>query len=101
MTDDLKDLMTVPNSFTHYYVGLCKEKGMWKWTEAVSPGATVATDDRRWQKDEPSSDPREVCAEINSFYRNENGHFNNVEYNFNYYYGGGNTAPRGYICEDL
>lgn len=101
VTEHLKALMTVPYSFTHYYIGLRKENGMWKWTEAGPPSVTVASDDSRWQKDEPSSDPREVCAEINSFYRKEYGHFNNVECNFNYYHGGGNTAPRGYICEDM
>ena len=101
VTEHLKALLTEPGGFTHYYIGLRKEKGMWKWTEAGSPGVTVAADDSRWQKDEPNNDPREDCAEINSFYRNEYGHFNNVECNFNYYQAGGNTAPRGYICEDL
>ena len=101
VTDLLKTLLTEPGGFTHYYIGLRKENGMWKWTEAGSPGVTVAADDRRWQKDEPNNDPREDCAEINSFYRNEYGHFNNVECDFNYHQAGGNTAPRGYICEDL
>jgi len=99
--DYLIDKTTETGSYTHYYIGLRKESGTWKWTEAESPGVTVATDDSRWQKDEPNNDPREDCAEINSFYRNEYGHFNNVECNFNYYEATGNTAPRGYICEDL
>lgn len=53
-------------SYTHYYVGLRKEKGTWKWTEAGSPGVTVATDDSRWQSDQPTVDldPRQASGEI-------------------------------------
>lgn len=99
VTEDLKALLTIPNSFTHYYIGLRKEPGAWKWTEAGSPGVTVARDDSRWQKGEPSNSFREDCAEINSFYQNQYGHFNNVQCDLNYHQGSG--ASRGYICEDL
>ena len=53
-------------SFTHYYIGLRKEGGTWKWTEGETPGVTVATDDSRWQKEERTGDrdPRQVCGEI-------------------------------------
>ena len=100
--DYLKDVTTVSGSFTHYYIGLRRENGMWKWTEgcAEAPVVTVATDDSRWQKDEPNDDPREDCAEINSFYLNKYGRFNNVECNFNYHESKANHASRGYICED-
>ena len=55
-----------PSNNTHYYVALRKEKGSWKWTEAGSPGVTVATDDSRWQSDQPTGDldPRQACGEI-------------------------------------
>ena len=99
VTDDLKILLkTVVNGFTHYYIGLRKQHGTWKWTEAGSPGKTVKTNDSRWQRNEPSrAPPREDCAEINSLYRNQYGHFNNVECDYDYQKG--NEASRGYICE--
>ena len=54
------------SSYTHYYIGLSKEYGTWKWAEAGSPGVTVITDDSRWQSDQPSGalDPRQVYGEI-------------------------------------
>ena len=88
-------------SYTHWYIGLRKEGDMWKWTEAGSPGVTVATDDRRWHPREPSTDrdPRETCGEISSFPKAETpGHFNDIECNGPYGLGG--TTPRGYICEN-
>ena len=96
----LKEKAKETGSYTHYYIGLRKKNGMWKWAESGGPGATVATNDSRWQKHEPSGDPTEVCAEINSFYRNQYGHFNNVRCNSKYQ-AGMKTEPRGYICEDL
>ena len=86
-------------SYTHYHIGLSKEGGTWKWTEAGSPGVTVATDDSRWQRDEPTSKPDEVCGEINSFYRGQYGHFNNAPCNSKDA-GRGLIAKRGYICEN-
>lgn len=87
-------------SYTHYFIGLRKEGGIWKWTEAGPPGATVATGDSRWQTSQPSSTATEVCAEINSFYRKQYGHFNNVQCHVNYAKIW-RAARRGYICEDL
>ena len=74
----LADKVTEPGSYSHYYIGLCKESGTWRWTEARSPGVTVATDDSRWQRGQPSADSREVCGEI--WYPSlwTQGHFNNV-----------------------
>jgi len=86
-------------SYTHYYIGLSKEAGTWKWTEAGSPGVTVATGDSRWQKNEPSPTPVEICGEINSFYKKQYGHFNNVACDAKDG-GEGRTAKRGYICEN-
>jgi len=62
----IKEKVKETDSFTHYYIGLQKESGMWKWTEGRSPGATVAIDDSRWQSSQPSGDrdPRELCGEI-------------------------------------
>ena len=87
-------------SYTHYYIGLRRENGAWKWIEAGAPGVTVATDDSRWQWAEPSNARAEDCGEINSYYLNRYGRFNNVRCDRNY------KAqlvkePRGYICEDL
>jgi hypothetical protein len=87
-------------SYTHWYIGLRKESGTWKWTEAGSPGVAVASDDSRWQSGQPSSTASEVCAEINSFYRKQYGHFNNVMCDRKDA-GRGIYAKRGYICEDL
>ena len=65
--------------YTHWYIGLRKESGTWKWTEAGSPGVVVATNDNRWQPREPSNIPEmENCGEINSYIRGVHGHFNNV-----------------------
>ena len=96
------------NSYTHWYIGLRKESGTWKWTEAGSPGVVVATDDSRWQPDQPSTNtPEETCAEINSENpRNVYGHFNNVHCYVKYQAqvrtsNGSPGAPRGYICENF
>ena len=99
--DFLTEKANETGSYTHYYIGLRKESGTWKWTEAGSPGVTVATDDSRWQTGEPSNTrPSEDCAEINSYYLGRYGSFNNVRCDRKY------KAqllkePRGYICEDL
>ncbi|XP_078352624.1 snaclec salmorin subunit A-like [Oculina patagonica] len=93
-------------SYTHWYIGLRKEGETWKWTEAGSPGVVVASDDSRWQDDEPTTGhPIETCGEINSNYRNQLGHFNNVECNVRYNADvttsdGSKAPPRGYICEN-
>ena len=62
----LAEKVAKTGSYTHYYIGLRKESGTWKWTEAGSPGVTVATDDSRWQSDQPTGDldPRQACGEI-------------------------------------
>ena len=54
----IADKVTETGSYNHYYIGLRKESGTWKWTEAGSPGVTLATDDSRWQSGEPTGDSR-------------------------------------------
>ena len=81
----------------HWYIGLRRESGTWTWQElaGVTRG-TVAANDQRWEYDEPSDDFDEPCGEIQSNYRGQKGHFNNVICNGkpdSYSY------PRGYICE--
>ena len=90
------------NSYTHWYIGLRKESGTWKWTEAGSPGVVVATDDSRWQPREPSTKGAvEDCGEINSEYpQNVYGHFNNVKCHGKYQ-AQVKLEPRGYICENF
>ena len=100
LKDFLKDKVKETGSYTHYYIGLRREGGKWKWTETGSPGITVARNDNRWQLYEPSGHYLEDCAEINSYYQGRYGHFNNVKCNYRYRKAG-NAAPRGYICEDL
>ena len=87
-------------SYTHWYIGLSKVGGTWKWIDAGSPGTTVATDDSRWQPREPSDTAGEDCGEI--WYPNTGtqGHFNNIHCNSKYQ-AQRKTLPRGYICEDL
>ena len=94
--------------FTHWYIGLRKKSGTWRWTEASSPGVAVATDDSRWQRNEPSTVPKvpeENCGEINSEYpAGVYSHFNNVRCNVKYHAEktdvyGRPLPPRGYICE--
>ena len=81
----------------HWYIGLRNVSGTWTWTEepeGVTQG-TVAEDDMRWETDEPSTHFSELCAEIHSNYRNQQGHFNSVksyERPSRFFY-------RGYICE--
>ena len=88
-------------SYTHYYIGLRKESGTWKWTEAGSPGVTVATDDSRWQRGQPSAgSTAEPCGEIWYPSTGTQGHFNNVLCDIKYQ-AQISTLPRGYICEDL
>ena len=91
--------VTETGSYTHYYIGLRKESGTWKWTEAGSPGVTLATDDSRWQSNQPSDDSREVCGEIWYPSSGTQGHFNNVECGIKYQ-AEISTLPRGYICEN-
>ncbi|XP_068721164.1 snaclec A6-like [Montipora capricornis] len=95
----IADKVTETGSYTHYYIGLRKESGTWKWTEAGSPGITLATDDSRWQIGQPSSNPREVCGEIWYPDSGTQGHFNNIECNVKYQ-AQLQTLPRGYICEN-
>ena len=54
----LADKVAQTGSYTHYYIGHRKESTAWKWTEAGSPGVTVATDDSRWQTGQSSDDSR-------------------------------------------
>ena len=95
----LADKVTETGSYSHYYIGLQKESGAWKWTEAGSPGVTVATDDSRWQSSEPSDDSREVCGEIWYPSSGTQGHFNNVQCDRKDA-GEGKITTRGYICEN-
>ena len=84
---------------THWYIGLRKESGTWRWKGDGSPGVSLANDDSRWQLDEPTTGyPKENCAEINGLYRGQRGHFNNVECDIRYQ-AEIRTDPRGYICE--
>ena len=91
-------------SHTHWYIGLRKESGAWKWTES---GLTVATNDNRWQRHQPSTNnPEEKCAEINSEHPAKMyGHFNNVRCNVKYAQKtdvyNKPLPPRGYICENF
>ena len=92
--------VTETGSYTHYYIGLRRESGTWKWTEAGSPGVTVATDDSRWRPGQPSAGPNdEPCGEIWYPSSGTQGHFNNVMCNRKDA-GRGITATRGYICEN-
>ena len=96
----LADKVTETGSYTHYYIGLRKESGTWKWTEAGSPGVTVATDDSRWQPNQPSAGPNEEpCGEIWYPSSGTQGHFNNVMCDRKDA-GQGITSTRGYICEN-
>jgi len=98
--DYLIDKTTETGSYTHYYIGLRKESGMWKWTEAGSPGVTVATDDSRWQRGQPSKGPlAEPCGEIWYPDSGTQGHFNDIVCNRKEG-GKGLTSKRGYICEN-
>ena len=95
----LADKVTEPGSYSHYYIGLQKESGIWKWTEAGSPGVTVATNDSRWRPHQPSVHVREVCGEIWYPSSGTQGHFNNVQCDRKDA-GEGFIATRGYICEN-
>ena len=81
----------------HWFIGLRKVNGTWTWQEpAGETRGTLAANDQRWEYDEPSDDFDEPCGEIQSNYRGQQGHFNNVICNEkpdSYSY------PRGYICE--
>ena len=81
----------------HWYIGLRNVSGTWTWTEepeGVTQG-TVAEDDMRWETDEPSIRYSELCAEIHSNYRGQQGHFNNVKC----YERPSRFFHRGHICE--
>ena len=81
----------------HWYIGLRNVSGTWTWTEepdGVVQG-TVAEDDMRWELDEPSIQFSEPCAEIQSNYRGQQGHFNNVLCSER----PSSVFHRGYICE--
>ena len=105
----IADKVKRSGSYTHWYIGLRKESGMWKWTEAGSPGVVVSTGDDRWQRNQPSSisgAPEENCAESNSEYPLKVfSHFNNIRCNVKYHaqktdFHGNPLSPRGYICEN-
>ena len=81
----------------HYCIGLRRKYSTWRWSEeleGVTPGV-VAVNDSRWQYDEPSDDFDEPCGEIQSNYRNQQGHFNNIICHRK----PSSTYHRGYICE--
>ena len=81
----------------HWYIGLRNVSGTWTWTEepeGVTQG-TVAEDDMRWETDEPRIHFSEPCAEIQSNYRGQQGHFNNVKC----YKRPSRIFHRGYLCE--
>ena len=85
-------------SYNYWYIGLREESGTWKWTEAGSPGVTLAADDSRWQSGQPTpprNNIKESCGEITSKVGNQYGHFNNVQCNRKY-----GSGKRGYICEN-
>ncbi|KAL9950249.1 hypothetical protein ACROYT_G042724 [Oculina patagonica] len=102
----IEEKVTKSGSYTHWYIGLRKESETLKWTEAGSPGVVVPTDDSRWQSGQPTTGPPiEICGEINSNYRNQLGHFNDVECNVRYNADvttsdGSKALPRGYICKN-
>ena len=83
-------------SYTHYYVGLRKEGGIWKWTEGETPDVTVAADDSRWQRSQPDPHPDELCGEIWYPSSGIEG-FNNIFCSHTVQ--GTGALPRGYICE--
>ena len=96
----LAEKVAKTGSYTHYYIGLRKESGTWKWTEAGSPGVTVATDDSRWQRGQPSSGSvEEPCGEIWYPSSGTQGHFNNIRCDRKDA-GRGVYSTRGYICEN-
>ena len=85
-------------SYTHYYIGLRKQGGIWKWTEGETPGVTVAAEDNRWKNGEPNRHPEELCGEIwypSTGLKGLNDVF--CDYSFTAI---GKTFPRGYICEN-
>ena len=86
------------STYTHYYVGLRKEGGKWKWTEGETPSLIVAETDSRWQKNEPSGYRYESCGEVWYPTTGLKG-LNNVfcDHKFK---AAGSTTPRGYICEN-
>ena len=95
----IKEKVKEVDSFYHYYIGLSRKGGMWKWTEGESPDATVAQDDSRWKTGEPSfnRDPREKCVEIWYPTTGLKG-INDVQCDRTYKELG-RTQTRGYICE--
>ena len=103
----IADKVAKDGRYTHWYIGLRKKSGTWKWTEAGSPGVVVATDDSRWQPGEPSQTPKlEDCGEINSYEKSVYGRFNNIRCDVKYQaqktdFKGDPLPPRGYICEKL
>ena len=81
----------------HWFIGLSRINGTWRWSEereGVTKG-TVAVDDTRWQADEPSDNFPEPYAEIQSNYRGEKGHVNNVICEIK----PSRFFSHGYICE--
>ena len=80
----------------HWFIGLRESKGTWTWQEPAGMArGTVATNDQRWQHDEPSDSFDEPCAEIQSNYRGQQGYLNNVICDEK----PSNSHRRGYICE--
>ena len=96
----IKEKVKEADSFYHYYVGLTRKDGMWKWTEGESPDATVAEDDSRWQIGQPSfhRDPKpEHCGEIWYPTTGLKG-LNDIRCTRRNR--GGRDESRGYICEN-
>ncbi|XP_078354805.1 C-type lectin domain family 4 member D-like [Oculina patagonica] len=94
------------SDYVHWYIGLRKESGTWRWVGEGSPGVSITEDDPRWQLNEPNTTHGpEFCGEINALYRGQRGHFNNVECDVRYMAkrrkdNGEPVDPRGYICEN-
>ncbi len=83
------------SDYVHWYIGLRKENGTWRWVGEGSPGVSI-TDKFPWQKGEPNTKHGvENCGEINASYQGQDGYYNNVKCNHVYWY----PVSRGYICE--
>ena len=79
----------------HWYVGSRKVGDMWKWTEEPEGVTQGTVNESSWQYWEPIDNSQELCVEIQSSYRGQEGHLNDVVCNEN----PSMLIPRGFICE--
>ena len=77
------------------YVGSRKVGDMWKWTEEPEGVTQGTVNESSWQYWEPIDNSQELCVEIQSSYRGQEGHLNDVVCNEN----PSLLIPRGFICE--